>query len=201
LNNQEADKIIDRLKYSFTYNRFEEPGAISEYKRVLAKYSFEQMSRAVDTLIDTDKDGKNVPSIPALIKACKETRVNSVMVHNETHCDICNDKGYAFMTEITKIGETKDGKAVNLPYQYVLHCICPVGMAQAYEGKNCKKGEESPYRVPSITEYYDDQAISEIRKANKMHLTDEQKEEIQMGAARIGLKMPNVHGDAWEGDT
>jgi hypothetical protein len=196
LNNTDADKIIDRLKYSFTYNRFDEPGAIGEYKRVLAKYSFEQMNRAVDALIDFDKDGKNVPSIPALIKACKVNGQSEV--HNDTHCDICNDKGYVFMTELIKIGETKAGKSVNLPYQYVLHCICSVGMAQAYEGKNCKKGEESPYRVPSITEYYDDRAIEEIKKANKAHLTDEQKEEMQRNVAGIGLKMPNVHGDAWE---
>ena len=88
MNNQEADKIIDRLKYSFTYNKFDEPGAIGEYKRVLARYSFEQMSRAVDNLIDNDKDGKNVPPIPALIKSCRENRPATVEIHNETHCDV-----------------------------------------------------------------------------------------------------------------
>lgn len=198
----EVQKIIDRLKYSFTYNKFDEPGAISEYTRILAKYSFEQMNRAVDMLIDTGKDVKNVPSIPELIKACKEARINPAEAHNDVHCDICDDKGYVLMTELTKVGETKTGKPVNLPYQYVLHCVCPVGMAQAYEGRNCSKPEErTPYRVPSITEYYDDRAIEEIKRANreKARLSDEQRENLQRNVASVGAKMPPVHGDAWEG--
>jgi hypothetical protein len=125
LNNAEADKIIDRLKYSFTYNKFDEPGAIGEYKRVLAKYSYDQMNRAVNILIDTDKDGKNVPPIPALIKACRENRQASA-VHNDTHCGVCNDKGYILVKECVKNGD------ISLPYETVYYCpYCPVGQSQA----------------------------------------------------------------------
>jgi hypothetical protein len=198
LTNQEADRIIDRLKYSFTYNKFDEPGAIGEYKRVLAKYSFEQMSRAVDNLIDNDKDGKNVPPIPALIKSCRENRPATVEIQNSTHCDVCNDKGYLLQTEHIKTGDK------SLPYQFVLYCpFCPVGRSQAYNGNNCKEHKCNAVCEP-LTKYYDEQAVNEIRYANNHphRLTDEEKEALRRKLTKIGLRMPIAldRGDAWEGE-
>lgn len=198
MNSHEVQKIIDRLKYSFTFNKFDEPGAISEYTRVLAKYSFEQMSRAVDKLIDNDKDGRNVPSIPALIKACKENRSVSTEIHNDTHCDVCNDKGYVLQTEHTKMGDK------SMPYQYVLYCpFCQVGQAQAYNGNNCKEHKCNAVCEP-LTKYYDEQVISEMRYANNHphRLTDGEKEKLRKSLTKIGLRMPVAldRGDAWEAD-
>lgn len=193
----EVQKIIDRLKYSFTYNKFDEPAAISEYTRVLAKYSFEQMSRAVESLIDNDKDGKNVPPIPALIRACRENRQATAEVHNNTHCDVCNDKGYVLQTEYTKNGDEA------LLYQFVLYCpFCLVGQAQAYNGNNCKEHKCNAVCEP-LTKYYDGQAINQIRHANNHPhiMTDEEKEALRKKLKRIGLRLPVAldRGDAWEG--
>lgn len=198
MNNQEAEKIIDRLKYSFTFNKFDEPGAIGEYKRVLAKYTFEQMSQAVENLIGNDKDGKNVPSIPALIKACRVNKASAVEIQNDTRCDVCNDKGYVLQTEYVKTGDE------SLPYQFVLHCpFCPVGQAQAYNGNSCKDHKTNAICEP-LTKYYDEQAINEIRYANNHphRLTDEEKEKLRKSLTKIGLHMPIAldRGDAWEGE-
>jgi hypothetical protein len=198
MNSQEVQKIIDRLKYSFTYNRFDEPGAISEYTRVLARYGYDQMNRAVDSLIENDKDGRNVPPIPALIKACKENHTASTEVYNDTHCDVCNDKGYILQTEHVKNGDD------TLPYQYVLYCpFCRVGQSQAYNGNNCKDHKVNAVCEP-LTKYYDEQAINEIRHANNHphKLTDSEKETLRKKLVKIGLRMPIAldRGDAWEGD-
>jgi hypothetical protein len=198
LDNKEADKIIDRLKYSFTFNKFDEPGAIGEYKRVLAKYSFEQMSRAVDNLIDNDKDGKNVPPIPALIKACKENSHTAVEIHNDVHCDICNDKGYILTKEIMQNGDEQ------LPYETVYYCpFCQVGQSQAYNGNNSKEHKCNAVCFP-ITSIMDEQAIAQLRYSNNHPtvMTSTEKELLRKKLWKIGLPMPQAlnRGDAWEGD-
>jgi hypothetical protein len=198
LNNQEAEKIIDRLKYSFTYNKFDEPAAIGEYKRVFARYSYEQMNRAVENLIENDKDGRNVPPIPALIKACKENRQSGAEVVNSLHCDVCNDKGYALMTE-----HVKNGNEI-LQYQYALYCpFCTVGQSQAYNGNNCKDHKANAVCEP-MTKYFDEQVIEQMRYDNNhsKRLADAEKEILRKKLTRIGLRLPQAldHGDAWEGE-
>ena len=198
MNNTEAEKIISRLKYSFTFNKFDEPGAIGEYKRVLAKYSFEQMSRAVDNLIDNDKDGKNVPPIPALIKACRENRSTTAEVTNSVHCDACNDKGFMLITEIVQNGKEQ------LPYQMVYYCpFCAVGQAQAYSGNDSKEHKCNAVCFP-ITQILDEQAIEQLRYSNNhpKRMTDTEKEALRKKLYKIGLPLPKAldRGDAWEGD-
>ena len=192
----EANKIIDRLIYGCNWHRFDEPGVQQEYQRVLMKFGFEQMNRAVDIALESDS--KNVPPISALIKACKENRLSSVEVYNDTHCDVCNDKGYILQTEHVKNGNS------TLPYQYVLYCpFCRVGQSQAYNGNNCKDHKVNAVCEP-ITKYYDEQAINNIRHANNHphRLTDTEKETLRKKLTKIGLRMPIAldRGDAWEGE-
>jgi len=190
----EANKIIDRLIYGCNWHRFNEPGVQQEYQRVLMRYGYAQMDNAVDRLLESDS--KNVPPMSALVKACKENKQSTTEAHNDEYCYICNDKGYLFMTE-------KTPKYDNMPAQYALHCICPMGISQAYEGMNCKPEDRRPYRVPSVTEYFDEQAIEDMKKENrkKVHMADEQIEAARDRLATIGVRMPYVdHGDAWEGE-
>jgi len=197
LTQTEANRIIDRLTYGCNWNRFDEPGVQAEYQRALMKYGYEQMNRAVDIALETDS--KNVPPISALIKICKENRPPSFEVHNDTHCDVCNDKGYILQTEHVKNGDTV------LQYEYVLYCpFCRVGQAQAYNGNNRKDHKCNAVCEP-LTKYYDERAISEIRYANNHPhiMTDEEKETLRKKLTRIGLRMPIAldRGDAWEAET
>ena len=195
----EVGKIITRLTNAFLYNRFDDPGVTEEYQRFLVKHNFQVMNTAIDIAIENDS--KNVPPISALIKACRESNKPGVVeVKNLEYCAICDNKGYVIMTEI-------ESKLDDNPYQYVLHCACLVGKSKQYDGKNCKKGEQSPYKVPCVTEYFDDYAIEQMEKSNKQKykMTAETKMEIKSQLAKFGIKMPELkpheteHGDAWEG--
>ena len=199
----EANKIIDRLTCGCNYNRFNEPGVQGEYQRALMRYGYTQMNTAVDSVLEADS--KNVPPISALIKACKSNKTDIAFVTNPEHCDICDDKGYVFITQMQKLTETQ-----SIPYQYVLHCICPVGMTQTYNGKECKDVEHrTPYFMPPVTEYLDEYALEQLRITNRQqkHLSATQRQEIKDKLAKFGLKMPTLkpheieHGDAWEGDS
>lgn len=158
MTKNEADKIIGRLTNRCTYHRFNEPGVTVEYQRVLAKYNYEQMNIIVDTLLENDS--KNVPPISALIKACRENKTVGTVVNTE-HCEVCDDKGFVFMTENQKNGDKE------LQYDYVLYCpFCPVGRSQAYNGQNCKEYKTN-YIVPPLTQYFDDYAIEQMKQANR----------------------------------
>ncbi len=193
----EFDQIIIRLSGAFTYNKFSEKGVITEYKRSLMKYGFEQMNNAIDNLIE-NTDGKNTPPISALIKACRENRSTVAEVHNEAHCYVCNNKGYLLITEYIKNGEDP------MPYQIVYYCpFCHIGQAQAYNGNNNKDYKCNAVCHP-ITSILDERAIAEIVHSNKnpKRMTDSEREVLGNKLRRIGLRMPKAleRGDAWEGD-
>lgn len=180
----EADKIIERLTNACNWHRFDEPGVYEEYKRRLMKYGFAQMDAAVDAVVE--KDSRNVPPISELIKACKEHRQTVAEVHNETHCDVCNDKGYVMLTEMAQSGD------LQIPYEYVYYCpYCAVGCAQAYTSR-------------PITDVLDDQAIARLKHSNAHPhvMTDAEKEALRKKLESIGLRLPAAldRGDAWEGD-
>ena len=198
----EFDQIIIRLSGAFTYNKFSEKGVITEYKKVLMKYGFEQMNRAIDNLIEysdgKDAPGKYTPTIGLLVKACRENHSTVAEVHNDKHCDVCMDKGYILITEIVKNGEEQ------LPYQVVYYCpFCSVGQSQAYNGNNSKDHKANAVCLP-ITQILDEQAINQLRYANNhpKQLTDSEKAALEKKLKRIGLRLPIAmnKGDAWEGD-
>jgi hypothetical protein len=199
----EAVKIVEMLKNGCVWHRFDEPGVYEAYVRSLIKYDYRQMATAVDVVLENDS--KNVPPISALAKVCRENKPNPDQVVNAERCDICNDKGYVLMTEVDKLTEN-----LSIPREYVLHCVCPVGMAQAYNGRECKDPEHrSPYIVPSVTRYFDDRALDEIKKTNRVKARPMSQTEIQVLRAKFlefGVRMPDLkpheieHGDAWEGD-
>lgn len=196
MTSKEITTIINRLKSGFNFNRFADDGVEEEYQRFLAKHPFPAINAAIDALIETDS--QRVPPISHIIKAMRElSKTNTALgVSNTEQCHICNNKGYIFMKQT-------ESNLNNNPYEYVLHCICPVGMSQAYDGKNCKKGEQTNYTVPSVTQYFDDYAISEMKKANmnKGRMTAADKAELKKQLAKFGLKMPELKeyekGDAW----
>jgi hypothetical protein len=193
----EANKIIDRLANGCIWHRFDEPGVQQEYQKMLMRYEYSKMNNAVDALLETDS--KNVPPLSALVKAFKENRQTTAEVANSLHCDVCNDKGFALITEYVKNGNE------TLPYKYVLYCpFCTVGQSQAYNGNNCKDRKVNAVCEP-LTKYYDEQAINEIRHANNHphKLTDTEKETLRKTLVKIGLRMPIAldRGDAWEGDS
>lgn len=192
MTNPESEKILDRLRNNYQYNRFNEPAVMAEYKRILAKYGYEQMNRAIDSLIDGCKDDRNAPMPPMLIKACRENP-NISDARNETRCDVCNDKGYILTKEVIERNA----------YEFVYYCpFCQIGKSQAYNGSNCKEGKTNAVCLP-ITEIMDEQAIAQLRYTNnhQQAMTDAEKEELRGKLARMGLRMPAVlnRGDAWEG--
>jgi hypothetical protein len=196
----EAVEIVEMLKNGCVWHRFDEAGVYEAYIKALIKYNYSQMVATVDIVLENDS--KNVPPISALVKAYKESKPNSDFVTNAEHCDICNNKGYVFMTEVEKLTDR-----LSLPREYVLHCICPVGMAQAYNGQECKGEHRSPYIVPSVTRYFDDQAITEMKKANRPKpMTEAAKQELSAKFLQYGIRIPELkpheveRGDAWEGE-
>lgn len=193
MTNNEFDKIVVRLSDAFSFNRFSESGVIQEYKRALMKYGFDQMNQAIDHLVEST-DGKNSPAIGTLIKACKENPRPATQITNDTHCDVCEDRGFVLVTE----------KVEGLPYQFALYCpFCRVGQAQAYNGNNCKDNKCNAVCEP-LTKYYDEQTVERIKARNrsKASLQPEEREKIRQMLAKVGLKMPAAldRGDAWEGE-
>ena len=200
----DADKIINRLTDGCEWNRFDRPGVQAEYQKALLKYSYDQMNSAVDILLESDS--KNVPLISALVKVCRGNKSSAIEITNPEYCEVCDDKGYVIMTEYRKFTDE-----ISIPYQYVLYCpFCPVGQSQAYDGRTCK--EKSPYFCPPLTQYFDDEVISQMRQINRdkkersHKLSREEIDEIQAKFTKFGLKMPALkpheteRGDAWEGD-
>ena len=182
----EVDKIIERLKNGCIYHRFDEPGVYAEYVRVMVQYSFAIMNRAVNALIE--EDSQRAPAISALIKAYRrleeECRTNQDVIKNEEYCDVCDDKGFVLIT-INKY---------DIPYQFVLYCpFCQIGRAQAYDGRQCKD-RKSPYYVPPLTDYFDDEGIQALRETNlkrrQSAQTSRSLDSEQLKA--IGKEMPKV---------
>jgi hypothetical protein len=192
----EIQKIISRLKSAFTFNKFDDDDVTEEYQRFLAKYDFQQINSIINALVELDS--QRVPPISVFIKSAKESiSLSRLDVTNPEYCAICNNEGFILFTEKTDGGS----------YQYILHCICPVGKAQAYDGRNCKTNK-STYRVPCVTEYFDDFVIEQMKVSNlkKHKMTDTERQEIKEKLAKLGIRMPEPKpyeddkGDAWEGD-
>lgn len=186
----ESYKIISRLKSAFSFNRFDDEGVLEEYQHFLVKYSFPIINAAIDVLIESDS--QRVPPISAIIKTVKElNKPTTTIVSNPEYCNICDNKGFILMTET-------ESKLDDRPYQYALHCTCRIGMSQVYEGKNCKD-HKTPYRVPCVTEYFDDYNVEKMKR-----LTSQEKRDIQRQLTGIGFKIPEARfyekGDAWEGE-
>lgn len=189
----EAVRIIQRLKNGCIFNKFDDPGVYAEYVRAIKKYNYRQMDKAVDLVLE--EDSRNVPAISMLLKEYKKLQGSSTKaetIKNDQYCEVCDDKGYVLMTE------EKD----KLKYQYVLYCpFCAVGQSQAYNGKNCSKSEhKSNYYVPPITQYFNDMAIAELRRRNKERLRNKKQkapgvtvdeiEEIKYSLNGIGISVP-----------
>jgi hypothetical protein len=200
MTTSEISKTIERLKSAFNFHRFNEDGVTEEYQRFLSRHNFQQINSAIDNLIESDS--QRVPPISAIIKTLKESnKPGAVEVRNPEYCAICDNKGFILMTEIESNLDDK-------PYQYVLHCTCLVGKSLTYDGKNCKKGEQSPYIIPCITEYFDDYAIDQMKKANrqKYKMTSSDRQAIKDQLGKFGIRMPDLKphevekGDAWESD-
>jgi len=201
MTSEEAQSLVTKLSGNFnTYGKLDNLDDVVAYKRTLLKYDYKKMNAIIENLIDNDdrKDCGTLPATPYLIKKYKEQRIASIEVHNEIHCDVCNDKGYVLMTEYIKNGNEQ------LPYQVVYYCpYCPVGQAQAYNGNNCKERKTDAVCHP-ITSVLDEQAINQMRYANNhpKRMTDGEKEALRKKLYKIGLPLPKAldRGDAWEDD-
>lgn len=154
----QAEKLVERLKSACIFNRFDEPGVYMEYIRALARYDYDRMEQAIDAAIEDDS--RNVPAISALIKKYRETTESRVNVKNEEYCAVCDDKGFVLMKE--------KHPELGMMYEFVLYCpFCPVGRAQAYDGRNISdKEHRSPYYVPPVTKYFSDEGIQALRETN-----------------------------------
>jgi len=177
----ECAKIIDRLKSACTFNRFDESAVYAEYMRAMIKFKHELMDKAVD--ITLEEDSRNVPAISALAKAYKKLNANAKTsihdIENEQYCEVCGDKGFVMMTEIT------DG----FPYQYPLHCpFCNIGI-------------EKWGFLPPLTKYFDGSVISNFRRRNRdmrqckqsgEGMDQEKIDEIKAAFQKVGMKVPNL---------
>lgn len=193
MRHDEVMQVINRMKDTCRYNGFSNPGTIQAYQRALGGLDFQATIIAVDKLMA--EDSNNVPLVSDIVKVYRSNPRNKETTLNQEHCDICNDKGYILMKERTE-------KYDNMESEFVLHCICPVGLEQKYEGSELK--EKSKYRVPSVTEYFDGQALEEMKKSNRNRwkLSDEQKEHLRIQLRKLGITMP-AHmdkADPWEGE-
>jgi len=186
----QAEKLVERLKSACIFNRFDEPGVYMEYVRALARYDYDRMEEAIDAAIEDDS--RNVPPISALIKKYRETTESRVNVKNEEYCAVCDDKGFVLMKE--KQSDT------GLIYEFVLYCpFCPVGRAQAYDGRNISdKGHRSPYYVPPVNKYFSDEGVQALREAN-LKRQAKRSEAVRLAKEKlqtVGKSMP----EGWQYD-
>jgi len=183
----QADELVERLKCACTFNRFDEPGVYTEYIRFLARHDYDRMEQAIDAAIE--EDSRNVPAISVLAKKYKaigEVPKIRANIRNEEYCAVCDDRGFVLMKEM----EPTSGNI----YEYVLYCpFCAVGRANAYDGRQCKD-HKSPYYVPPLTDYFDDEGIEALREANlaKRKSRSETFRPIQDELRAIGKEMPKV---------
>jgi hypothetical protein len=171
----------------FTHYNFGDDGVQAEYIKTLLKMDYRQTDEYIEQLKLTDS--KYAPSISQLYLGAKEVQKKSaVEVTNPERCPVCNDLGYCFYN--------KDIDGVN--YQFLAHCICQKGQSLSYDGRVTRDREHaSPYGVQSITAYFDDRAIKEMAKAQKISV--EEKQKIKRQIEGLGLKMPAIKEVApWE---
>jgi len=189
----QAERLIERLKSACTFNRFDEPRVHAEYIRFLMRHDFERMEEAIDAAIEDDS--RNVPPISALVKKYREITErpkDRLNIRNEKYCAVCDDKGFVLMKE--KQSDT------GLIYEFVLYCpFCPVGRAQAYDGRNISdKEHRSLYRIPPLTEYFGDEGVQAMREANLKRRAErtEKARPTKQELQTVGKSIP----DGWQYD-
>jgi hypothetical protein len=174
---EEVQKIIDRLKSGYRYNRFDDKGVTQEFIKALIQCNYSLMNKAVDVVIKSDP--KDSPSIQTLIKAYDEITQHSTLgnyrdIKNHEYCDVCDDKGFIEMVEV-RTGYLH-GVLTKNKYTYYPPCpFCEKGKAFAVKGERY------------LTDYFDEDAIQRIRMANrdKKELADE-REGMALDTANIG---------------
>lgn len=193
----QAERLIERLKSACTYHRFDEPRVHAEYIRFLMRHDFERMDEAIDLALE--EESRNVPAISLISKKYHEINERprrKADVQNQEYCAVCDDKGFVLMTKYIKNGDEQ------LPYQYVLYCpFCAVGRTHAYDGRQGIK-HKSPYYVPPLTKYFDDEGIEALREANlakRRKASENIVTRIDFGDLAIGRPMPNVpEAELWD---
>jgi hypothetical protein len=209
----EADEIINKLKYAFSYHRFNEPGVVAEYTKALLRLNYARMMQVIDALIE--EDSSKVPPISRLIKAYRSgTQGKGMNITNDKYCATCHDRGFILLTEFTKVGEDSEGNPINSLYEFIYHCpYCAAGSQYAYDGSQCKI--KSEYRIPPITEVLPDEMINGMRRENlKLKEGNERSRAERKGTknlrtmtAGVGRDIPDarhyedfIPGDAYEGE-
>ena len=192
MRDDQAEKLIERLKSACVYHRFDEPRVNAEYMRFLMRYDYDRMNEAIDAAIE--EYSRDVPAISLLTKKYRELREapkNNVSIQNKEYCSVCDDKGFVLMKE-------RDNDSRNW-YEYVLYCpFCSVGRSFAYDGGQCKD-RKSQYRVPPVTEYFGDEGIQAMREENlrrramRTKAARHEKADFQ----KIGKSVPS----GWQHDT
>jgi len=187
---EQADRLIERLKSACTYHKFDEPKVYAEYVRFLVRHDYDTMDEAIDLALE--EESRNVPAISLISKKYREINERprrKADVQNQEYCAVCDDKGFILMTKYIKNGDEQ------LPYQYVLYCpFCAVGRTHAYDGRQGIK-HKSPYYVPPLTKYFDDEGIEALREANlakRRKASENIVTRIDFGDLAIGRPMPNV---------
>lgn len=186
---EQADRLIERLKSACTYHKFDEPKVYAEYVRFLVRHDYDTMDEAIDLALE--EESRNVPAISLISKKYHEINERprrKADVQNQEYCAVCDDKGFVLMTKYIKNGGEE------LPYQYVLYCpFCAVGRTHAYDGRQGIK-HKSPYYVPPLTKYFDDEGIEALREANlkRRKASENIVTRIDFGDLAIGRPMPNV---------
>ena len=159
----EADKIIDRLKGACTFHKFGELTVWKEYTRFFMRYDYETMNKAIDLSIE--EDSKNVPSISILAKNYRESKGTGKIniVKNAEYCPVCDDKGYVIMRKWVH-NAFVDKK---MSYDYGLYCpFCDMGKMFSYDGRQLKGVNRSPYYIECLTVYYGDDEIEAMKQKN-----------------------------------
>ena len=62
-------------------------------------------------------------------------------------CDICKGSGFVRYERVLP-------PLSDLPYGYIARCACPAGSKYAYDGRQLKGKDRSPYYVPSVDEIF-----------------------------------------------
>lgn len=149
----EAQGLVQKIGAIFANAGFTQGnGTIKRtmYAEKFEAFDYETMKKAIDKLILTNKFLPTLAEFYEVYQTIMKKRgMGLPKLPPKDACAVCG--GYGFIVKLRTVNE--------LAYDYLYHCECKEGLRWAYDG-SLRKEDPSDFYVPSINEYYKEQAQS-----------------------------------------
>lgn len=116
------------------------------YAEKFEEFDYETMKRSIEKLLLTNKF---LPTLAEFFEVyqviLKKEGTYLATKQPKVICDTCGGLGFIVKSHMVN----------SFPHDYLHHCECKAGQRWAYDGSMIKE-DQSDFRIPSITEYYDE---------------------------------------------